>query len=124
MTKHKIENINQILKEYYQLEQYPNLYFREQSHLANTLQFALQNKTQIEENHSVENCLSSLNNMAKNNDEIALLYPDFVKHSFYWQLYKKTGEYDMNGGIILHGYQETYAVEISPKNKPHWSIHT
>lgn len=50
--------------------------------------------------------------------------PDFVKASFgFCFLYN--GKFDMNGGMILHGGgQETFSVELTGANHPHWSIHT
>ena len=50
----------------------------------------------------------------------ALLYPDFVKHSFAFGF----TEGKFNGGMILHGFQETFSIELNPANYPHWSIHT
>lgn len=49
--------------------------------------------------------------------------PDFVPHSFYWY-FSKGDEQGMNGGVILHGFCEPFAVELEPKRYPHWSVHT
>ena len=59
------------------------------------------------------------------------IYPDsYCKGSFYF-VYKLTHQdgtvrQGMNGGIILHGYnnEETFSVEVAPEDGPHWSIHT
>jgi len=57
------------------------------------------------------------------------LYPDFVKGSFSFCFMYKEPEWekprlDFNGGMILHGFEETFSIELSNNNKPHWSIHT
>lgn len=59
------------------------------------------------------------------------LYKDFVKHSFGFALISpEDDELDikshtfLNGGIILHGYEETFSIEINPVDDPHYSIHT
>lgn len=122
MTNHKLEKIPENTT---QIPEYPNLYFYNINHLTSAIIFSHNNKEKLEENGTLTKQLESLNNLAKNNKLIALISPDFVKHSLYFQLYNKsTLEYDFNGGIILHGYEETFSVEINPQNKPHWSIHT
>lgn len=32
--------------------------------------------------------------------------------------------YQFNGGLLLHGFGEVFAVDLSPKDHPYWSIHT
>lgn len=32
--------------------------------------------------------------------------------------------FDFSGGLLLHGFGEVFAVELSTPNHPHWSIHT
>jgi len=32
--------------------------------------------------------------------------------------------YQFNGGLLLHGLGEVFAVDVSPKDHPYWSIHT
>lgn len=71
--------------------------------------------------HSFLRSVSSLNRFKKGVD--LHIVPDFVKHSFYWWR-EKEGKQGMNGGMILHGFQETFAVQFEPKNYPQWSIHT
>ena len=78
--------------------------------------------------------LTTLNRLKRNypSDCILDIGPDFVEHSFRWVIYKKiltdNGEMRIqrgyNGGLILHGFEETYSVELNPKDFPHWSIHT
>lgn len=57
--------------------------------------------------------------------EELVLMPDFVPHSFYFEL-RKEGKRWMNGGIILHGLKDvsTFSVEIDSPDGLHWSIHT
>lgn len=72
-------------------------------------------------------CLHTLNRIRhiKRNGVAKLqIRPDFVKHSFHFQMIGEHGEHFMNGGMILHGFEETYSVELTSKNYPHWSIHT
>ena len=53
---------------------------------------------------------------------------DWVEHSFAWGLLRRENGYatraGINGGMILHGYQETLSVELNPATAPHWSVHT
>lgn len=59
---------------------------------------------------------------------ICQISPDFVEHSFSFCFFyideKGEKKKDFNGGIILHGFQETFSVELTSNNEPHWSIHT
>jgi len=48
---------------------------------------------------------------------------DSVLHSFGFALLRK-GQPVITGAIILHGYEETYAVELNSEPTPHYSIHT
>ena len=43
--------------------------------------------------------------------------------SFNFALLRK-GQPVITGGIILHGYEETYAVDLNSDTTPHYSIHT
>ena len=100
---------------------YPSLYFRtRETYVKDALDFA--------EKHGLPSLVASLESLQRvcnNCGDIAMIYEDFVKHSFYFVLYdKNTAERDFNGGIILHGYEETFSVELVPELKPHWSIHT
>jgi len=119
--------ITEIVEDSEQLEEYPKLFFKlKVGYLQAALKFSDSNIPE-EEGYirTLRNCLESLNRIANNSGDAAVLYEDFVKHSFYFVLYdEKTGAKDFNGGIILHGYQETLAVELNPSNKPHYSIHT
>jgi hypothetical protein len=53
---------------------------------------------------------------------------DHATHSFSFAIMRgppnALRERDLNGGIILHGYGETFSVEINPKNGLYWSTHT
>ena len=56
---------------------------------------------------------------------ILCLYPDWVKHSFAFGFKTLDNRpIGLSGGLILHGYEETFSVEINPCSGPHWSIHT
>lgn len=69
-------------------------------------------------------CINKINRIKKNCEIDELyLFQDFVKHSFCWAMYKNRKLY-MNGKMILHGFQETFSVELDPEKYPHWSIHT
>lgn len=50
---------------------------------------------------------------------------DFVDGSFSF-CYKFDGKRDFNGGMILHGLQQTYSVDLcaDKKHYPYWAIHT
>lgn len=52
--------------------------------------------------------------------------PDFVNGSFSFVFTTKDrgATSQFNGGMILHGFGETFSVELSAKSGPHWSIHT
>lgn len=75
--------------------------------------------------------------LAQNCKAKVWLSPDFVPHSFYFQLYPDTMDAIpddwqryrmMNGGVIYHGpledgsHPETFAVTLTQENS--WSIHT
>lgn len=118
--KELTENTKQYLK-------YPSLYFRvSKGYLPKALRFS-QNNIQKERGYTrtLEDCLESLEKIAKNCNNIVMMYEDFVKHSFYFIMHRKnTAQRDFNGGVILHGYEETFSIELNPPNKPHYSIHT
>ena len=78
--------------------------------------------------HTLFISIQTLNRLRKNvNAEYTLhISPDgFCKHSFRWCILKhSSGTLYFNGGLILHGFQETFSVELCPATYPHWSIHT
>jgi hypothetical protein len=69
---------------------------------------------------SFKHCLKCLNRIKRNYNTTLHLQPDFVPHSFTF-FFEKNG---LLGGFILHGYTETFSVEINPPEYPHWSLHT
>ena len=83
-----------------------------------------------ESRKSLLNCISSLNKIKRINEFDLVIKNDFVKHSFLFAFGKMNPETetwerkDFNGGIILHGFEETYSIELNPAKYPHWSIHT
>ena len=70
--------------------------------------------------------LATLNRLKRSFKDCTLhIHPDFVKHSFYWTIVRDSdNKIVYNGGMILHGFQETVSVELCPETYPHWSIHT
>jgi len=56
-------------------------------------------------------------------DNKLIIDGDFVKGSFSFAV-KSNDKFRINGGVILHGFGETFAVELDPCRAPHWSIHT
>lgn len=70
-------------------------------------------------------CLRTINRLKRNAPSGFKLYlgPDFVEHSFSWAIHNGERAW-FNGGMILHGYEPTFSVELSNNNEPHWSIHT
>ncbi len=86
---------------------------------------ALSRELGKESRYSMYRCVNTLNRL-KGTHELRL-FPDFVDHSFCFVVVKQTEEGEKvswHGGMILHGFQNTLAVEISASNYPHWSIHT
>ena len=78
---------------------------------------------------SFKDCIGQLNRIKRNYSEmygptILHLFPDFVEHSFVFGFENNEKLRLLNGGLILHGYQQTFSIEINPNNKPHYSIHT
>lgn len=84
-------------------------------------------------------CIETLNALKNNTySEYTLhIYPDSVNHSLGWHFSgvdseghthacDKNGNYKrgMNGGMILHGFQQTFAVQLETTSYPRWSIHT
>jgi hypothetical protein len=92
-----------------------------------TIRFA--RKQPLEVRKTFTRGLRTINRIKRNYKADVYLGPDWVEHSLYWDLSclcPKSGlkKRAMNGGLILHGYQETFSVEVSPQSGPHWSIHT
>jgi hypothetical protein len=73
---------------------------------------------------SLINCLKRLNEIRRNRDYKLVMSPDFVAHSWSFGIYRKDGILSMNGGLILHGFEETFSVELDGASYPHWSLHT
>lgn len=76
-----------------------------------------------ESRNSFKHCLSVLNRIRRNNRlrgglGSITIWPDWVKYSFAFKVE------NLHGGFILHGFEETYSVELVGSDKPHWSIHT
>lgn len=96
---------------------------QDKEHLNNAVKFAAQ--LPEESRASLGRCFDSLdgflNNWYKTYD--LMICPDFVPHSFYW-VFTKGDKQGMNGGIILHGLGETFAVELDAPKHIHWSVHT
>ena len=88
-------------------------------HFREALKFA--KKLGGDSKHSFLRSISTLNRLKRGAD--LHITPDFVKHSFYWWL-EKNGVRGMGGGMILHGFQETFSVQLVSQNYPEWAIHT
>jgi len=73
---------------------------------------------------SFKRCLSTLNRLKRNMGCELSLLPDFVKHSFIFYFNTEDGYTRLHGGMILHGYQETFSVSVTSSRNPYWSIHT
>jgi hypothetical protein len=74
---------------------------------------------------SFKQCLSALNRIKRQSEGILCLHPDFVPHSFIFTYENEKGQrVGLLGGMILHGYTETFSVEINAPSYPHWSLHT
>lgn len=103
---------------------YPHLEFSvRKGYLPQALAF---NRKAIPENEKtarLEWSLDTLERIAVNNGYKCVVYEDFVKHSFYF-VFTYQGQRALNGGVILHGFQETFSVELNPASFPHYSIHT
>lgn len=97
----------------------------DKDHFKNALDFA--KKQNKETKKSFQYCLKTINRIKRRYGPECRLYigPDFVTHSFSWAVRNiKTGECKYSGGFILHGYEETFSIELNPSDLPHWSIHT
>ena len=72
---------------------------------------------------SLKNCFNILNRIKRNYKGTLILAPSFIKHSFCFAI-ECNKQRVLNGGVILHGLEETYCVELVHNSKPHWSVHT
>ena len=84
-----------------------------------------------ESRKSFQHCISTLNRLKRNGykDMDLHIYPDWVKHSFGFGFgivddLGRVQERGLNGGMILHGFQETFSVSLTSNNYPYLSIHT
>lgn len=101
------------------------LVIQNKDHFRNAYHFA--KELGKESKHTFLRSIRTLNRLKKNapSGTVLHIFPDWVKHSFYWSIHRpETGERWFNGGMILHGFEETFSVELDPERYPHWSIHT
>lgn len=87
------------------------------------INFARKNKLR----QNFKNKIHALNCFKRryNSDFTLHIGADSCEHSFLFTFYNEAeNARGLNGGLILHGLQETFSVELCPKNGPHWSIHT
>ena len=68
-------------------------------------------------------CIGSLNYKHNEIDRRIEIHNDRHKHCFIWHWYMGN-ERIIVGGLILHGYEEVFSVEINSKNYPYWSLCT
>jgi hypothetical protein len=109
------------------------LIFFNTEHLQEARDFA----TRTGQADKLESVFARLNQIAENSHAKVWLSPDFVPHSFYFQMYPDTldtipNDWQkhriMNGGVIYHGpledgsHPETFAVTLTQEYS--WSIHT
>jgi hypothetical protein len=80
---------------------------------------------------SLNGCMKSLTNIAKNGKGKIHLYKDFAPFSFYWTAIRdEDGHCFFNGGVIYHGSHDnggdgsypTLSVSVSPSQG--WQVHT
>lgn len=91
------------------------LLFTDKKHLKDALDFSREHRLDL---------VKQFRDMAKWIGDKVKFYPDFCKHSFYFEYLRPNGTCIFNGGLILHGYDEAFAVEINNNPKLHYSIHT
>ena len=77
-----------------------------------------------ESKESFFDCLKRLNKLRKSNNYNLQMVPDFVKYSWSFAFHTNENRMALNGGMILHGFEQTFSVEINGSAHPHWSIHT
>jgi len=77
---------------------------------------------------SLLHCMRTINRIKRNavryrgkKGVVVRVTPDWVAHSFAWFISSDEGPY-YHGGVILHGFEETYSEELAPKSFPHWSV--
>uniref|UniRef100_A0A6M3K3V0 Uncharacterized protein n=1 Tax=viral metagenome TaxID=1070528 RepID=A0A6M3K3V0_9ZZZZ len=101
--------------------EYPHIKIKNLEHLHKAKEFA--EKNNITGQNHFEHYFAYLERILTNEGTIAEIHPDVTSHSFYFNVFKGK-EWRWNGGIILHGYQRSYSVELGPKEGMHWSMHT
>lgn len=97
---------------------------KDPQHLNDALKFAAH--LPEESQSSLGWSFNSLKNLIENSREGNILHvvPDFVPHSFYFYILKDEEKKVFDGGVILHGFGETFSVELAAPKYPHWSVHT
>jgi len=99
-----------------------NINIQNKNHFQDTINFA--KKLGGRAKRSLIDTIKTLNRIKRAREATeVILAPDFVSHSFQFAV-RKDSERIINGGIILHGFQETFSVELNPEKGPHWSMHT
>lgn len=76
---------------------------------------------------SFRESIQQLNQIRLQNEWDMYIAPDFVAYSFMFSFYngkQSLQNRTLNGGMTLHGLQETYSVELNPPKYLHWRIHT
>ena len=76
-----------------------------------------------ESRNTLIDCLKRLNEIRKVQGYTLIMYPDFVKYSWGFTFFRN-GIRNFNGGMILHGFEQTFSVEVDSVSYPHWSLHT
>ena len=94
-------------------------HFRETLKLAKNMKCKNKNTTQ-----SFLRCIQSINRLKRNMQGELHIFPDYVQHSFYWEI-QKEGKLVYNGGMELHGpSMPNISVTLTPTKGYEWRIHT
>jgi hypothetical protein len=101
--------------------EYPHLNFSDIERYNQALAFA--EKLGGEALSSFKDSFTTIETICARAKETGEVHPDYALLSFYFRLYKGDS-LDFDGGIILHGLQYTYNVELTPKTGIYWSVHT
>lgn len=85
---------------------------------------ALANSLGGEALKSFKEAFACLERICERSEGTGEVHPDCVEDSFYFRIYLKNNSLDLDGGIIKHGVEQSYSVELCPKPDIHWSMHT
>ena len=81
-------------------------------------------KLDLESQYKLSYLLLSLITRSYKEDCVLHISPDFVKHSFSFAFIDENHQIKFNGGIILHGMEESFSIRLGDHPPISWSIHT